>query len=114
MSYNQRVLREYMIDTVHAKVSNESLFYYKGKKYSVPIKFINHIVDIQENDNKLYVYYNKDLITMHEISQKNINYKEEHYVEGLAISLKNKEQSEIQELAKKNLNILNRLCEVNR
>ena len=111
---SQQILQEYKIHTIRAKVSNESLFYYKGKKYSVPIKFINHIVDIQENDNKLYVYYNKDLITMHEISQKNINYKEEHYVEGLAISLKNKEQSEIQELAKKNLNILNRLCEVNR
>ena len=109
---SQRVLREYMIDTVHAKVSNESLFYYKGKKYSVPIKFINHTLEIQENDNKLYIYYNKELITIHEISEKNINYKEEHYIEGISIALKNKEQDEIKELAKNNLNLLNQLCEV--
>lgn len=109
---SQSVLQEYKIDTVRAKVSNESLFYYKGKKYSVPIKFINHTLDIQENDNKLYVYYNKKLITIHEVSENKINYKEEHYVEGLTMSLKNKEQAEIKELAKNNLNILNQLCEV--
>lgn len=109
---SEQILQEYKIHTIRAKVSNESLFYYKGKKYSVPIKFINHTLDIQENDNKLYVYYNKELITMHEISKNNINYKEDHYIEGLAISLKNKEQSEIEELAKNNLNILNKLCEV--
>ena len=80
---SQKVLEEYKIETIRVKVSNESLFYYKGKRYSVPIKFIDHILDIQENDNKLYVYYNKELITIHEISEKNINYKEEHYIEGL-------------------------------
>ena len=109
---SEQILKEYKIDTIRVKISNESLFYYKGKKYSVPIKFIDHTMDIQENDNKLYVYYNKELITMHEISENKINYKEEHYIEGLAMSLKNKEQSEIQELAKNNLNILNKLCEV--
>ena len=109
---SEKILNEYKIDTIRVKVSNESLFYYKGKKYSVPIKFIDHTLDIQENDNKLYVYYNKELITMHEISENKINYKEEHYMEGLAMSLKNKEQSEIQELARNNLNILNKLCEV--
>lgn len=109
---SEQILKEYKIDTIRVKVSNESLFYYKGKKYSVPIKFINHTLDVQENDNKLYVYYNKELITMHEISENKINYKEEHYIEGLTMSLKNKDQSEIQELAKNNLNILNKLCEV--
>ena len=43
---------------------------------------------------------------------KKINYKEEHYIEGLSIALKNKEQDEIKELAKNNLNLLNQLCEV--
>ena len=111
---SEQILKEYKIDTIRVKVSNESLFYYKGTKYSVPIKFIDHTLDIQENDNKLYVYYNKELITIHEISRNKINYKEEHYIEGLTMSLKNKEQSEIQELAKNNLNILNKLCEVNK
>ena len=109
---SQHILKEYKTDTIRVKVSNESLFYYKGKKYSVPIKFINHTLDIQDIDNKLYVYYNKELITMHDISENNINYKEEHYIEGLKMSLKNKEQEEIEVIAKKNLEKLNNLCEV--
>ena len=109
---SEQILKEYKIDTIRVKISNESLFYYKGKKYSVPIKFIDHTLDIQENDNKLYVYYNKELITIHEISEKNINYKEEHYIEGLSSILKNKEQEDIEKLAKENLENLNKLCEV--
>ena len=109
---SQQILTEYKIDTIKVKVSNESLFYYKGKKYSVPLKFIDHTVDVCENDNKLYVYYNKELITMHAISKNNINYKEEHYIEGLKMTLKNREQAEIEEMAKKNLEKINKLCEV--
>ena len=109
---SQQILKEYKIYTIKVKVSNESLFYYKGKKYSVPIKFINHTLDIQDIDNKLYVYYNKELITIHDISENNINYKDEHYIEGLKMCLKNKEQEEIEGIAKKNLEKLNRLCEV--
>ena len=100
---NNKILEEYYVSTIKVKVSNESLFYYKGIKYSVPIKFIDHTLDVQEADHKLYVYYNKELITIHDISLKKINYKEEHYIEGLQSILKNKEQSEIKELAKKNL-----------
>ena len=106
---SQRILQEYKIYTTHVKISNESLFYYKGHRYSVPSKFINHTLDIQEDDNKLYVYYNKELVTIHQISEKNINYKEEHYVEGLQEVLLNKNQNEILELAKKNLERLRRL-----
>lgn len=109
---NQKILDQYLINSVHVKISNESLFYYKGKKYSVPNKFINHILDIQENDNKLYVYYNKDLITIHQISEKTINYKEKDYIEGLQSIMRNKTQEEIEELAQKNLERLNKLCEV--
>lgn len=111
---NSKVLEEYLIDSVQVKVSNESLFYYKGKKYSVPNKFINSTLNVQEDNNKLYVYYNKDLITIHQISEKNINYKEEHYIEGLRNILKNKDQEAIEGLAKRNLEKLNRLCEVDK
>lgn len=109
---NSKIIDQYLIDTIRIKISNESLFYYKGKKYSVPNKFINFTLDLQENNNKLYVYYNKELITIHHISGKNINYKEEHYIDGLSNILKNKTQEQIEYLAKKNLENLNRLCEV--
>ena len=109
---NSKIMDQYLIDTVRVKISNESLFYYKGKKYSVPNKFINYTLDVQEDNNKLYVYYNKELITIHAISEKNINYKEEHYIDGLTNILKNKTQEQIEALAKQNLENLNRLCEV--
>ena len=109
---NKDIINQYSKDYVRVKISNESLFYYKGKRYSVPNKFINTHLDIQEDNNKLYVYYNREMITMHEISEKNINYKKEHYIEGLSNILKNKEQAEIEKMAEENLKILDRLCEV--
>ena len=109
---NKDIINQYSKDSIRVKISNESLFYYKGKRYSVPNKFINTHLDIQEDNNKLYVYYNKEMITMHEISEKNINYKKEHYVEGLSNILKNKEQAEIEKMAEENLRILDKLCEV--
>lgn len=109
---NKKIMEQYLISTKQIKISNESLFYYKGKKYSVPNKYIEHTLSLQEENNKLYVYYNKELITIHDISEKNINYKEEHYIEGLSNILKNKSQEQIEELAKKNLENLNKLCEV--
>mgnify|MGYP005793227211 FL=1 len=109
---NPQIMEQYLIYTKQIKISNESLFYYKGKKYSVPHKYIEHTLSLQEENNKLYVYYNKELVTIHEISEKNINYKEEHYIEGLSNILKNKTQNEIDEISRKNLDLINRLSEV--
>ena len=107
-----KILNSYLYDSDNVKVSNESLFYYKGSKYSVPIKFINHTLNIKEDNNKLYVYYNKELITVHNISNNKINYKDEHYIEGISNILKNKDHDEIEKIAKNNLELLNRLSEV--
>ena len=109
---SNKIINSYLYDTITAKVSNESLFYYKGSKYSVPIKFINHTLNLKEENNKLYVYYNKELITIHNISKNRINYKDEHYIEGFSGILKTKEQTEINDIAKKNLDLLNKLSEV--
>lgn len=109
---NNKILNSYLYDTISVKVSNESLFYYKGSKYSVPIKFINHTLSLREESNKLYIYYNKDLITIHDISNKYINYKEEHYNEGFMNILKNKTQDEINNIARRNLELINKLSEV--
>lgn len=109
---SNKILNSYLYDILTVKVSNESLFYYKGSKYSVPIKFINHTLNLKEENNKLYIYYNKDLITIHNISENRINYKEEHYIEGMSLLLKNKNQEEIEKITKNNLDLLNKLSEV--
>ena len=109
---SNKLMNSYLFDTTTSKVSNESLFYYKGSKYSVPIQFINHTLNLREEDSKLYVYYNKDLITIHNISKNYINYKEEHYKEGMSHILKNKEQNEIDKISKRNLELINKLSEL--
>lgn len=106
---NEIIIDSYLDTLVTVKVSNTMLFHYKGCKYSVPKKYINKTLKIKETDNKLYVYYNKNLIKTHEISTKIINYDEEDYIEGLSSTLYYKSQDEIDELAKNNLKLLEKI-----
>ena len=84
------------------------LIYYKGSQYSVPKKYINQTVKLNEVDNKLLIYYNKVLITSHNISNKKFNYNKEHYKEGLSSSLKYRTEDDINDLAQKNLELLDK------
>lgn len=106
---NQTIIESYLDTLIAVKVQNTMLFYYKGCEYSVPQKFIGQTLKIKENNNKLYVYYNKKLITTHEISNKKINYREDDYIEGLTSSMPNKSQNQIEKMAKHNLELLNKL-----
>jgi transposase len=106
---NDKIMNQYLTDNITVKVTNESLFYYKGKRYSVSPEYINKNINVIEYNNRLYVYYSKELITMHDISEKKINYKEEHYIEGLRSLLQGKEQEKIEEQAKKSLELLEKI-----
>ena len=106
---NEKIMKQYLNDTITVKVSEESLFYYKGKRYSVSPKYINKNINIIEDNNRLYVYYNRELITMHDISEKKINYQKEHYVEGLQSVLNGIEQEKIEKQAQKALALLENL-----
>lgn len=105
----KQVYEIYLDTMVPAKVSNGLLVYYKGSTYSVPAKYINQTVKLKEFDNTLYVYYNKDLITSHKISDKKINYNAEHYKEGIKASNSNLTDNQIEDMALKNLELLNEL-----
>lgn len=50
----------------------------KNKKYSVPKQFIGLKVEYIVKGKQLQVYYNNDLITVHEIQNKMLNIKPEH------------------------------------
>ena len=105
----QVILDKYLNNLIPVKVQNTLLIHYKGCKYSVPKKYINQTVKVKEFDNKLYIYYNKDLIATHDISNNKINYREEDYKEGLSSTLYYKSQEEIDDLAKHNLNLLEQI-----
>ena len=106
---NEIVIDSYLDTLIAVKVSNTMLFHYKGCKYSVPKKYINKTLKVKECDNKLYVYYNKDLIKTHEISDRKINYDESDYIEGLSSTIHYKSQDDIENLAKNNLKLLEKL-----
>ena len=105
----QVIIDQYLDTMIPAKVSNGLLVYYKGSQYSVPKKYINQTVKLNEVDNKLFIYYNKNLIASHNISSKKINYDENHYTEALKSTIPYKNINDIENMAKHNLNLLDNL-----
>lgn len=75
---NEAIRVNYYLKTKKVVVSNESLISYKSNKYSVPKQYIGMKVGRIIKNNKLQIYYNSKLITVHQISDKKINIKENH------------------------------------
>ena len=75
---NIDILLSYFHHEKEYKVSKESMIRYKGKKYSVPTKYIGNYVTVSEIESELYIYYTKDLIACHKISEKLLHYQKEH------------------------------------
>lgn len=99
------IRKPYQIITKHVKVNHSSMFNYKGCQYSVPPEYIGKFVSIQTYDGYIHVYYNTNLVTMHHLSSKKLNYTLEHYT---AIARKTHVFKEelISERAKQNLEII--------
>lgn len=100
---NKELLDSYVNDIKSFKVPNTFLITYKGNQYSVSPQYINKTIKMKEFNNKLYIYYNEDLICCHELSDKKINYKSEHYIEGMSYWLKDDEQNKIEQIVENNL-----------
>lgn len=109
---SKEILEHYLNLETPVKVQNTSLFDYKGNKYSADPKFINKTLKVKEIDNKLYVYFNTNLIDIHDITNNKINYKQEHYIKGLKSSISSKSDEQIEVLAKKNLELFDALSQL--
>lgn len=92
-----------------SKVYNDSLIYYKGKRYSVNPKYIGQYVQAKQIDNILYIYHNKQLIASHEITDKIINYNKEDYMNGLYSNMPYKNKDEIEKYTEENLKKFDKL-----
>lgn len=104
---NKAIIESYMNNRLTANVHKDSLINYKNCKYSVPSKYINKTVTLQVIKDELHIYFNTDLISIHKISDKKINYLEDHYKELLSVSVKDSKDIDI--LAKENLGQLDYL-----
>jgi transposase len=105
---NKVLLDSYVENVDIQTVPQTLLVNYKGNGYSVPNKFINKRVKIVPIDDKLYIYYNTDLVIIHNITSKKFNYNESHYKAALGITIKNK-NLDIEQIAKDNLALLDRI-----
>lgn len=101
---SNHVIESYMNYDRQTKVHKDSLITYKGSKYSVPPKYIGEFVTLKQIDNELQIYFNTDLISIHQLSSNKINYNEDDYKEILKGVLKNKNIDDIESLAVANLN----------
>lgn len=102
----QNVMNKYLENYKRIKVTTESLIRFRGKAYSVDPQYINCFVEVQEEDNKIKIYYKKTLIEVFDIEKynKQINYKTEHYSKALAQSIgKNIKREDIENKALENL-----------
>ena len=100
---NDKICSYYKNTTINAKVNSNSLFRYKGNLYSVPIDFIGKNIVVKVIDNNLYVYYGQKLITLHTISNKKINYQENHHLAMVGVTFKNSSQENVKDYAVKHL-----------
>jgi hypothetical protein len=98
------ILLSYFHHEKEYKVSKESMIRYKGKKYSVPTRYIGKYLTLSEKDSELCIYYTKDLIVCHNISEKVLHYKKDHAKEILkSDALKHYSDDRIEDFIEQNL-----------
>lgn len=99
------IFDNYILESKTIVVPSTMLVYYKGCEYSVPMKYINKRVKLMQIDNILHIYYNTELIGIHQISKNKINYVKKDYEEALKTSIKNKDV-DIEKISQENLKLL--------
>lgn len=105
-------MNEYLENYKRIKVTTESLIRFRGKAYSVDPQYINCIVEVKEENNKLEIHYKNTLIEIFDLDKYNqkINYKTEHYCKALAQSIgKDIKAEDIENKAIENLKNLENL-----
>ena len=104
---NEDVINGYLnLTDLTRIVSKESLITYNNRKYSVNPKYIGKVVSLTITNNILYIYFNKELINKHEITNKKINYAEQDYIDIIKSSvMRYSSDEEITKIAKKNLKL---------
>ena len=68
--------------------------------HAYTIQILHFYIDICINES-LQIYYSTDLVAVHSLSDKKLNYKKEHYIQLLSGYMKN--DDEIAALAEMNL-----------
>lgn len=108
---HDKVCSFYKNITASVKVNTNALFKYKQNMYSVPPELIGKTIIIEVTEDNLYVYYNKSLVTIHNISKKKVNYHNDHHVDLLGITFKGQDEETVSEYANKHFKELEKFNE---
>lgn len=95
------VVESYLPHDHQTTVRSDSLITYRNCKYSVPPEYIGKPVRLLISDNTLQIYCSTDLIVVHTLSQKRLNYQKKHYHQLLAQTMKDADA--VSQLAEANL-----------
>ncbi len=74
------IRKPYQMTHTTVKVNSSCMITYRSNQYSVPPKYLGKRLVLQVYDNYLCVYYNTELIVIHPVSAKELNYTHDHYV----------------------------------
>ena len=102
----ERIRNRYKITTLQVKVNKQAMISYKSNQYSVPIEYIGKKLNLQVEDNYLYLYDNMKLVVSHLISEKKLNYKEAHYGQFVKHTWNDIDEKRLKEQTKRNLAII--------
>lgn len=101
----EQIRNRYNIITTSVKVNRQSMISYKSNQYSVPPEYIGKKLKLQVYNNQLHLYYNTNLVTIHEIKNQKLNYHDSHYLQISSLTFKNNNY-EMNEIAKNNLRMI--------
>lgn len=106
------VLETYL-GPIRQTVLKDSLVYYKGNRYSVSPDLIGERVGIERREDKIYIYHNETLISVHDVfseyAKKQIRYREEDYKELMSSHYRSDDNEKMEEKIKENLAMMDRL-----
>lgn len=107
----ETIRNEYTNSKITRKVSSESMINYKIKKYSVPPLYIGKEVEIATiGNNSVEILYNGVQIAKHSLSDRIVNYTEDHLIEIMKSGVyKNKDDDFIFKTAKQQLDLLSQI-----
>jgi len=104
---SDKVIDSYLSHDRQTIVRKDSMVTFNKCKYSVPAEYIGKPVRLQICHDNLHIYHSTDLIALHHISKKRLNYLPEHYKQLLSKSICDSDA--LEEFAKKNLEQLDDL-----
>lgn len=103
---NQELINNYFTKPIRRIVTKESMITYMNNKYSLEPKYIGKIVNLEVSDDQIKIIYGKEIIATHKLSERKLNYHQDHMVSILkSDAMKFKKDEEIEDFAKKQLEL---------